>query len=127
MTAPQKDWNQRDVVRLLLELSRQLQELDSQLAGFEEDFVTKAELFNAAHTKAFLSARAQDNPQYVCKAMADDATVDERMAKALAEAKVKAQKRKIEILRERIGVGRTAASSLRAELELERVPNQYRR
>ena len=127
MTAPQRDWNQRDVVRLLLELAKQLQELDAGLAALEEDYVTKAELHNAAHTKAFLAERAKDSPQYVCKAVADDATADERLAKALAEAKVKAQKRKIEILRERIGVGRTAASSLRAELELERVPNQYRR
>lgn len=121
-----KDWTQREVVSLLLELGRQLQALNDTLADYEKDFVEKAEAHNVAHTQAFLKARADDNPQYVCKAIADSETSESHLAMVLAESMVKAQKRKIEILRERIGVGRTAASSLRAELELERVPNQYR-
>lgn len=122
MSAPRKDWNQREVVSLLLELARQLQTLDENLADYERDYVEKAEAFNQAHTVAFLKERQNDSPQYVCKATADSVTHDERLAMNLAEALVRGQKRKIEILRERIGVGRTAASSLRAELELERMP-----
>ena len=128
-----RDWNQRDVVSLLLELARQLQDLDEQLAGYEKDYVEKAELHNAAHAKAFLSARqdvtedGKPNPQYVCEVMAQVASSEEKLAMDLAKVMVQAQKRKIEILRTRIDVGRTAASSLRAELELERTPNQYRR
>lgn len=123
-----REWDQREVVRLLLELSEQLQRLDETLGDYEKEYVEKAEVYNQANTQAFLAERAKDSPQYVCKAVADEATHDERLAMALAQAHVRAQKRKIEILRERIGVGRTAASSLRAELELERVPNQqYRR
>ena len=122
-----KDWNQREVVQLLLELGRQLQQLDEQLGELEQDYVEKAEAYNVKHTQAFLIERQNDSPQYVCKAVADAAAADERLAMNVAKSMVQAQKRKIEILRERIGVGRTAASSLRAELELERVPNQYRR
>jgi hypothetical protein len=115
-----------EVTHLLLDLAKRLQALDDSLGEYERDYVEKAEIHNAAHTKAFLAERQNDSPQYVCKAVADDATADQRLAMNLAEAIVKAQKRKIEILRERIGVGRTVVASLRAELELERVPNQQR-
>lgn len=124
---PQGQLTANDVAKLLLTLSRQLQELNDTLGEFEKDFVEKAEACNQAHTAAFLRERENGSPQYHCKAVADNATHDQRLAMNLAEALVKGQKRKIEILRERIGVGRTVASSLRAELELERVPNQYRR
>lgn len=127
------DWNVRQVVSLLLELAKQLQEIDAALAGYEADYVTKAEAYNLAHTQAFLKARTEktdegkSNPQYVCEAMADSQTSELKLAMDLANSMVRAQKRKIEILRTRIDVGRTAAASLRAEQELERVPNQYRR
>lgn len=121
-----KEWSQREVVALLLELSRQLQEINDTLGDLEEDYVRKAEAYNLAHTQAFLKAREAGHPQYHCTAVADVETADERLAMNLAQALVKGQKRKVEILRERIGVGRTAASSLRAELELERTPNQRR-
>lgn len=116
-----------EVSRLLLELGRRLQDVDDGLGEYEKDYVTKAELYSVAHAQAFLKERQSDSPQYVCKAVADIACHEEKLAMDLAKVMVRAQKRKIEILRERIGVGRTAASSLRAELELERVPSQYRR
>lgn len=113
------DWNPHEVVKLLLDLARQLQKLDEGLEGLEKDAVEKAEVFNQAHLDAFLRA---DGPQYLREAIADKATHEERLASKLAEVMVRGQKRKMDILRERIGVGRTAAASLRAELELERVP-----
>lgn len=113
------DWNPREVVKLLLFLARELQELDASLEDLEKDAVEKAEVLNRAHLEAFLKA---DGPQYLREAIADKATHDERLASKLAEVMVRGQKRKMDILRERIGVGRTAAASLRAELELERIP-----
>lgn len=109
-----------EVTRLLLSLGRQLQALDDSLGELERDYVTKAELHNKAHNEAFLRERQSGSPQYVCKVAADSATHEEKLAMDLAQVMVRGQKRKIEILRERIGVGRTIASSLRAELELER-------
>lgn len=113
------DWNPRQVVLLLLELSRELQKLSDSLEALEKDAVEKAEAYNQAHLTAFLHA---DGPQYLREAIADKATHEERLASKLAEVMVRGQKRKMDILRERIGVGRTASASLRAELELERVP-----
>lgn len=127
MSQPRKDWNQREVVSLLLELGRQLQQLDETLGDYEADYVRKAETHNVAYNQAFLKERqANGSPQYVCKAVAEGECTELKLAMDLAQTLVRAQKRKIEILRERIGVGRTAASSLRAELELERTPNQRR-
>lgn len=114
------DWNPHEVVKLLLDLARQLQKLDASLEELERDAVEKAEAYNQAHLEAFLAAEGKT--QYMREAIADKATHEERLASKLAEVMVRGQKRKIEILRERIGVGRTAAASLRAELELERVP-----
>ena len=114
MTSSRRDWTAREVVSLLLDLARQLQELDASLGDLEQDYVKKAEAHNNTHTKAFLLERAKDSPQYVCKAVADQASSGEHLDMALAQAMVRGQKRKIEILRERIGVGRTAAASLRA-------------
>lgn len=124
---PSEQHTPNQVASLLLDLSRRLQECDDQLAGLERDYVTKAEAYNLAHTTAFLKERTDhDSPQYVCKAVADSKCSEEKLAMDLAKVMVQGQKRKIEILRERIGVGRTVASSLRAELELERVPTQRR-
>jgi hypothetical protein len=123
---PRIEWSQREVVSLLLELGRQLQTLDETLGDYEADYVRKAELHNVAYNQAFLKERQNDSPQYVCKVVAESECTELKLAMDLAQTLVRAQKRKIEILRERIGVGRTAASSLRAELELERTPNQRR-
>lgn len=121
------DYTPNQVASLLLDLAKRLQDCDDALADLEKDYVTKAELYNVAHTQAFLKERTDhDSPQYVCKAVADSVCTEQKLAMDLAKVMVQAQKRKIEILRERIGVGRTVASSLRAELELERVPTQQR-
>ncbi|AVE00811.1 hypothetical protein SEA_TESLA_65 [Mycobacterium phage Tesla] len=114
---PRADWDANKVTLLLLELSRQLQQLNDQLDQFETDAVEKAEELNQAWLKAFINA---EGPQYLRKAIADRDTHEQRLAAELAKVMVRGQKRKIEVLRERIGVGRTVASSLRAELELER-------
>ena len=111
------DLNTNQVVTLLLSLARELQGLNADLDELERDAVTKAELLNAAHSKALLKA---DGPQYVRVAIADDECAELRLAAKLAEVEVRATKRKMDILRERIGVGRTVVASLRAELELER-------
>ena len=111
------DLNQNQVVALLLSLARELQGLSDTLDTLERDAVTKSELLNATHSKALLKA---DGPQYVRVAIADDECADLRLAAKLADVEVRATKRKMDILRTRIDVGRTVVASLRAELELER-------
>ena len=117
----QFDINQ--AVSLLLSLARDLQALDDKLLPLERDYVTKAEVHNVAYNKAFLKAKGE--PQYMRKALAEVAVEHLSLPMALAEVDVRATKRKMDIMRTRIGVGRTVVASLRAELELEkRIPNR---
>lgn len=111
-------WSTNDVVRLLLSLAEELQALDTELVGLERDAVTKVEALNVAQAKALLVATGSTVGEREAQALL--ATEAERLAAKLAETYVKATKRRVEILRERIGIGRTVVASLRAELELER-------
>ncbi|QEN15927.1 hypothetical protein ACRDU6_27430 [Mycolicibacterium sp. ELW1] len=120
MTAPLRQlggWSLNEAVQLLLRLSEELQALDTELAGLEQTAVEAAEELTLAHAKALLAA---DGAQDQRRAQADAATSDERLAAKLAETLVRVQKRKIDILETRIGVGRTIIASVRAEMELER-------
>jgi hypothetical protein len=123
-----KNINPNVVASLLLALARELDKRGKELDDLEEAYVKAAEAHNVAHTQAFLKARQslgpddKPNPQYVCEMMADDASKDERLAMNIAQSKVKAHKRSIEIIGERIKVGQTASATLRQELDLDRIP-----
>lgn len=116
------------VASLLLQLARELDRRGAELDKLEEEYVNAMEVHNVARTQAFLRARQslgpddKPNPQYVCEAIADgDETVcDLRLKMNIAQAKVKAHKRSIEIIQERIKVGQTASATLRQEMELGR-------
>lgn len=113
-------WTTNQVVSLLLSLAEELQRLDADLVGLEEEAVDKAEALNVAHAKALLAAPGKTVAEREAQALL--AVEDERLASKLAEVQVRAAKRRAEILRERIGIGRTVVASLRAELELEKAP-----
>lgn len=124
--------NPNMVASLLLSLARELDKRGAELDKLEEDYVNAAEAHNVKRSTAFLAARTsmgpdgKPNPQYVCEMMADQAAADERLAMNIAQTKVKAHKRSIEIIGERIKVGQTASATLRQELELDRIPRNHR-
>uniref|UniRef100_A1UJR9 Uncharacterized protein n=2 Tax=unclassified Mycobacterium TaxID=2642494 RepID=A1UJR9_MYCSK len=111
-------WSTNDVVRLLLSLAEELQNLDAELSGLERDAVTKAEQLNVAQAKALLTATGKTVGEREAQALL--ATEAERLAARLAEINVKATKRRVETLRMRIDIGRTVCATLRSETELER-------
>lgn len=113
-------WTTNQVVSLLLSLAEELQNLDAELVGLEETAVDKAERLNVAHAKSLLAADGSTVAEREAQALL--ATEDERLASKLADVHVRATKRRIEVLRERIGIGRTVVASLRAEIELEKAP-----
>lgn len=121
-----KNINPNVVASLLLSLARELDKRGAELDQLEEDYVNAAEAHNVKRTTAFLKARQESgadgkpNPQYVCEMMADQESATERLAMNIAQAKVKAHKRSIEIIGERIKVGQTASATLRQELDLDR-------
>jgi arginyl-tRNA synthetase len=109
------DLSPNAVVLQLLELARELQKLSDELDGLEERAVEAKEVHTVAYAKTFLDQSGSVEER---KQRSMWLTADERLAAELAEAMVKAQRRKIDTLRTRIDIGRSAAALVRAESEL---------
>lgn len=131
MTTPQfgrKYVHPNDVVGLLIQLAGELATAAAELDKLEMELVNAKEEHTVAYTSAFLLARqtpdaeGKNNPQYVCESMAEQASKDERLKMNIADAMVKAHKRRVETIDRRISVGQTACKTLQAEIDLARMP-----
>ena len=107
------------VVLNLLELSRQLQRLSDAMDDLEIKAVEAKEAYTVAYAQAFLTNTGSVEVRRQ-QSMLDTATT--RLASDLAETMVRAHKRKVEALRIRIDIGRSAAAMVRAEAELLKTP-----
>lgn len=119
MNGPRNETDPHKVKLYLLKLSQVLQTLSDELDELERTAVESKEEYTVAYATAFLrnSGSVEVRKQ---QTLLD--TKDERLKAELAEVMVKAHKRKIDTLRVRIDVGRSAAALVRAESELLRVP-----
>jgi hypothetical protein len=116
MTAePRNELDPNQVVLNLMNLSRAIGKLADELDGLEEAAVRKKEAYTLAYAKTFLQAGGAVEVRKQTTLME---TSDERLDADLSETLVKAHKRKIDTLRVRIDVGRSAAALVRAEAEL---------
>lgn len=115
---PRNELDPNQVVLNLLSLSRSMQQLSDELDDLEKHAVEAKEEYTLAYAKSFLS---NGGSVEVRKQQSLLDTSDERLAAELAETLVRAHKRKIDTLRVRIDVGRSAAALVRAESELLRV------
>jgi arginyl-tRNA synthetase len=115
MTLPRNEIDPNQVVLNLLELSRQLQHLSDEMDQIETDAIEAKENLTVEYARSFLNSKGAMD---IRKQESLLATTDARLAAEIAEAKVRAQRRKIDTLRVRIDVGRSAAALVRAEAEL---------
>jgi exonuclease VII large subunit len=115
---PRNELDPNQVMLNLLALSRSMQQLSDELDELEKNAVEEKENYTLAYAKAFLS---NSGAVEVRKQQTLLDTSEQRLASELAETLVKAHKRKIDTLRVRIDVGRSAAALVRAESELLRV------
>jgi len=115
MSEPRNELDPNQVVLNLMNLSRAIGKLSDELDGLEEDAVRKKEAYTLAYAKTFLQSNGAVEVRKQATLME---TTDERLDADLAETLVKAHKRKIDTLRVRIDVGRSAAALVRAEAEL---------
>jgi len=99
----------------LSELSRQLDELVSEIGEAERDAVNKREDYTLAFSKAFLSA---DGAMDIRRHTATEETHEARLAAELAEQHVRGLRRRIDSVRTRIDVGRSLGAAVRAEVGL---------
>jgi hypothetical protein len=102
----------------LAQLARDLQKLSDEMDELEVTAVTAGEDYTREYAKAFLD---EDGPVETKKQKTLWVTRDFRLAAEIAETMVKAHKRKIDVLKVRIDVGRSAAALVRAESELLQV------
>lgn len=109
------DITPNSVVLLLSRLARELRELSDQMDQLELDAVHAKEHYTAEYAKAFLD---EDGAAEQRKQKALWRTQDARLAADIAETLVKAHRRKVDTLRTRIDVGRSAAALVRAEADL---------
>lgn len=115
---PRNELDANQVVLNLMSLSRSMQDLSDELDDLEKNAVESKEEYTLAYAKAFLS---NSGAVEVRKQQTLLDTAQERLKADLSETLVKAHKRKIDTLRIRIDVGRSAAALVRAESEFLRV------
>lgn len=106
------------IVSGLLDLARELASLSNDLDTLEVEAVNRREDLTLAAAKAFLAA---EGPVDVRKNEALVATHVERLAAETAEALIRGRKRQLDTLKVRIDVGRSAATALRSEMNLDRI------
>lgn len=104
-----------ELVKHLLQLGRDLDQLTNDLEGLERDAVNARENYTMAKESAFLKA---EGTQYMRESKSKLATHVERIAAELADAKVRGARAHIASIKSRIDIGRTAAATIRAEIDL---------
>lgn len=115
---PRNEMDPNQVMLNLLALSRSMQQLSDELDDLEKNAVEAKEEYTLAYATSFIS---NSGPVEVRKQQTLLDTHSQRLKSDLAETLVKAHRRKIDTLRVRIDVGRSAAALVRAESELLRV------
>ena len=115
---PRNELDPNQVMLNLLALSRSMQQLSDELDDLEKNAVEAKEKYTLAYATAFIS---NSGAVEVRKQQTLLDTAQERLDSELSETLVKAHKRKIDTLRVRIDVGRSAAALVRAESVLLRV------
>lgn len=102
-------------IRLLTQISRDLDYAGDQLADWERKAVKARETYTVAYNVAYLAA---EGPIPERKAIAENNTHNERMAAESADAEVRIWRAKIRIMERRVDVGRSTVAVLRTEAHL---------
>lgn len=113
MTAPQ---TAMQVAQQLAHIARELDLAVKELAHLDENAVRAKCAYETALAHAFLSIDGGTIPEREHRATLS--TAEEKLAWKLADQKLRAQRSYIESLKERIDVGRSYASAIKAEIGL---------
>lgn len=113
------DITPNSIVTHLLQLGRDLEQLTRDLHDVEKRSVEAREAYSRAKDKALLTVDGDTVGEREAKARL--ATGVEKVAADLADAEVRDARARIASIKARIDIGRTAASTLRAEIALDGV------
>lgn len=107
--------NPTDVVRNLGRIATELTTAVDQMRAAELDLVEKRGAADLSYSREFLAAVGSVEAR---KHLATVATHEQRMAADVADALVKHLRRRIDVLKVRIDVGRSYGAAVRAEISL---------
>lgn len=113
-----RELSPNQVALALAALSRDLEQLSAEQEPLETDAVKKREAYTLSYAKIFLREEGNNEER---KQATLQRTHEERLAAELAETLVKMHIQKINTLRKRIDIARSAAALVRAEWELMNV------
>lgn len=113
-----RELSPNQVALALAALSRDLEQLSAEQGPLETDAVEKREAYTLSYAKIFLREEGNNEER---KQATLQRTHEERLAAELAETLVKMHIQKINTLRKRIDIARSAAALVRAEWELMNV------
>ena len=113
------DMTPNSIVSHLLQFGRDLDQLTRDLDGVERRAVEAREAYSRAKDKALLTVEGETVGEREARARL--ATGTEKIAADLADAEVRNARARIAAIKARIDIGRTAASTLRAEIALDGV------
>lgn len=107
----------------LLELSRALADCTADLDDIEQAVVQADEAFVMKDAELTLKARQREEltSDTLRKAWVTPQMSEERLAREVAKAVVRARKLKIETLKTRVTIGQTVCNALQSEINLEAV------
>lgn len=115
MNTTQGQLTPNDVAAQLAQLARELDTTIRQMAAAEKDPVEKRGAADLSFSRAFLSAEGSVDAR---KHQAVIQTHQQRMDADVAEALVRHLRRRIDVTKTRIDVGRSVGAALRAEISL---------
>lgn len=115
------DLTPTQVAQELLGLGRQLADATSDLEQLEVDAVKTQEYYDMAYSRAILVAGEDEDLGSADrrKAWATRETHQARLDYKVAEAKVKARKSLLDVLKTRVTIGQSVATALRSEIDLD--------
>lgn len=115
------DLTPTQVARELLDLGRELADCTTDLEQLEVDAVRAQEKYDLRYSQEIIVAG--EDPDLGSadkrKAYAFKETTNERLDAKVADAKVKARKTRIDVLKTRVTIGQSVATALRSELDLD--------
>jgi hypothetical protein len=101
-----------DVILMLAQLGRQLDAKQEEIARLDEEAVRAKSRYEVAHARAFINATGAEGLR---KQTAILEVADAKLDAEIADQKLRAARQSIQVLRDRLDIGRSLNSAIKSE------------
>ena len=101
-----------DVILMLAQLGRQLDAKQEEIAHLDEEAVRAKSRFEVAYARAFIQSTGAEGLR---KQTATLETADQKLDAEIADQKLRAARQSIQVLRDRLDIGRSLNSAIKSE------------